>query len=105
MSSKDNNLLDFIQKSFLGSINLKEYTDITYNGQYLYAVSRKKRKERLNINLSNEEVGDFLSHIANILGKNFNTFNVEVMDFMFEKYNGTIKSTDTRLLQVYNSRG
>ena len=85
MSSKDNNLLDFIQKSFLGSINLKEYTDITYNGQYLYAVSRKKRKERLNINLSNEEVGDFLSHIANILGKNFNTLN-PFLDISFLTY-------------------
>ena len=85
MSSKDNNLLDFIQKSFLGIINLKEYTDITYNGQYLYATSRKKRNERLNINLSNEEVGDFLSHIANILGKNFNILN-PFLDISFLTY-------------------
>ena len=74
-----------LTKYYEVKVNEKEYTDITYNGQYLYAVSRKKKKERLNINLSNEEVGDFLSHIANILGKNFNTLN-PFLDISFLTY-------------------
>ena len=83
--NKDSHLLEFIHKSFLGSINLSEYTDITYNGVFLYAISRTKKKERLNIVISNEEVGDFLIHIANILGKNFNTLN-PILDITFLTY-------------------
>ena len=85
MNSKESYLLEYLNKLFLGSIKLSDYTDITYNGQYLYAVSRKKRKERLNINLSNEEIKDFLIHMANILGKNFNTLN-PFLDITFLTY-------------------
>ena len=39
----------------------------------------------VNINLSNEEIKDFLIHMANILGKNFNTLN-PFLDITFLTY-------------------
>ena len=36
MKNKDEYLLEYLNKSFLGSIKLEDYTDITYNGQILY---------------------------------------------------------------------
>ena len=75
MNSKESYLLEYLNRSFLGSIKLEEYTDITYNGEFLYGVSKIKKKEKLDVTITNEEVGDFLIHMANILGKNFNTLN------------------------------
>ena len=83
--NKEEHLIEFLNRSFLGSINLHEYTDITYNGEFLYAVSRTKKKEKLDIIISNQEVGDFLIHMANILGKNFNTLN-PYLDITFLTY-------------------
>ena len=72
MSNKESYLLEYLNKSFLGSIKLSDYTDITYNGEFLYGILRSKNKVKLDITITNEEVGDFLIHMANILGKNFN---------------------------------
>ena len=85
MKNKDEYLLEYLNKSFLGSIKLEDYTDITYNGQILYGTSRNKKKEKFDVVLSNEEVGDFLIHMANILGKNFNTMN-PFLDITFLTY-------------------
>ena len=35
MKNKDEYLLEYLNKSFLGSIDINEYTDITYNGEIL----------------------------------------------------------------------
>ena len=75
MRTRENYLEEYLSRSFLGSINLNEYTDITYNGVDFYFVSRTKNKEKVNLDITNEEVGNFLIHMANILGKNFNTLN------------------------------
>lgn len=85
MNNREVHLLDFLNKSFLGSITLEEYTDITYNGQFLYGISRTRKKEKFDVCISNEEVGDFLIHMANILGKNFNTMN-PFLDITFLTY-------------------
>lgn len=85
MRDKESYLLEFLNKSFLGSINLEDYTDITYNRFVLYGVSRNKKKEKIEVNISNKEVGDFLIHMANILGKNFNTMN-PFLDITFLTY-------------------
>ena len=85
MKNKDEYLLEYLNKSFLGSIDINEYTDITYNGEILYGISRSKKKEKFDVLLSNEEVGDFLIHMANILGKNFNTMN-PFLDITFLTY-------------------
>lgn len=85
MNNRETHLLDFLNKSFLGSINLQDYTDITYNGEFLYGISRTKKKEKFDVMISNEEVGDFLIHMANILGKNFNTMN-PFLDITFLTY-------------------
>ncbi len=85
MRTRENYLEEYLSKSFLGSINLSDYTDITYNGINLYAVSRTKNKEKLELEVTNEEVGNFLIHMANILGKNFNTMN-PFLDVTFLTY-------------------
>ena len=36
---------------------------------------------------------------------NFDTSNIEFMTCVFQNYTGTIKSTDSKILQAYNSRG
>ena len=85
MSNKESYLLEYLNKSFLGSIKLSDYTDITYNGEFLYGILRSKNKVKLDITITNEEVGDFLIHMANILGKNFNTLN-PFLDITFLTY-------------------
>ena len=85
MRTRENYLEEYLSKSFLGSINLSDYTDITYNGVDFYFVSRTKNKEKMNLNITNEEVGNFLIHMANILGKNFNTLN-PFLDVTFLTY-------------------
>ena len=85
MRTRENYLEEYLSRSFLGSINLSEYTDITYNGIDFYFVSRTKNKEKMNLNITNEEVGNFLIHMANILGKNFNTLN-PFLDVTFLTY-------------------
>ena len=45
MSNKESYLLEYLNRSFLGSIKLEEYTDITYNGEFLYGVSKIKKKK------------------------------------------------------------
>lgn len=85
MRNKESYLLEYLNKSFLGNFNINDYTDITYNGQFIYATSRKRKKEKLDVIISNEEVGDFLIHMANILGKNFNTMN-PFLDITFLTY-------------------
>ena len=85
MRTKESYLEEYLSKSFLGNINLKDYTDITYNGVSLYAISRTKNKVKLDLNITNEEVGNFLIHMANILGKNFNTMN-PFLDVTFLTY-------------------
>ena len=85
MRTKESYLEEYLSKSFLGNINLSEYTDITYNGINFYAVSRTKNKEKLELEVTNEEVGNFLIHMANILGKNFNTLN-PFLDVTFLTY-------------------
>ena len=85
MRTKESYLEEYLSKSFLGSMNLSNYTDITYNGINFYAVSRTKNKEKLELEVTNEEVGNFLIHMANILGKNFNTMN-PFLDVTFLTY-------------------
>ena len=38
MRTRENYLEEYLSKSFLGSINLSDYTDITYNGVDFYFV-------------------------------------------------------------------
>lgn len=45
MNSKESYLLEYLNKSFLGSIKLSDYTDITYNGEFLYGISKTKKKK------------------------------------------------------------
>ena len=85
MRTRENYLEEYLSRSFLGSINLNDYTDITYNGVDFYFVSRTKNKEKMNLDITNEEVGNFLIHMANILGKNFNTLN-PFLDVTFLTY-------------------
>lgn len=47
MRDKESYLLEFLNKSFLDSVNLEDYTDITYNGFVLYGFQEAKRKRRL----------------------------------------------------------
>ena len=108
MKNKDEYLKEYLNKSFLGSINLLDYTDITYNGQILYGTSRNHKKEKFDVVLSNEEVGDFLIHMANILGKNFNTMNpfldITFLTYRLSAVHPTIAKERTRGVYTFSLR-
>lgn len=85
MEIKTSGLKELLKHSFLGKVKLDDYTDIVFNGKNLYGESLNSQKEILIVNLSNQEVGDFLNHLANLLGKNFNTLH-PILDVAFLTY-------------------
>ena len=75
-------LLKYINNSFLKEYIKKDVTDITYNGVDLFVENRNTGKYRVKENISLEIVKDFLSHLANLCGKNFNALN-PILDISF----------------------
>lgn len=78
-------LLNFINKSFISEYLKEGVTDITYNGEYLFVENSLTGKVKINKEINNELVGNFLAHLANISGKNFNSLN-PILDISFLNY-------------------
>lgn len=84
-NKKNTILINFINNSFLSIFLKDDVTDITYNGKDLFVENSISGRSKAPINVSNDEVGDFLSHLANISGKNFNALN-PILDISFLNY-------------------
>jgi len=78
-------LFKFINNSFISEFLEDGVTDITYNGEYLFVENSSSGKIKVNKEIKNEHVGNFLSHLANISGKNFNSLN-PILDISFLNY-------------------
>ncbi len=82
---KNTILMNYISNSFLSKFLKENVTDITYNGEDLFVENSISGKEKVSIDVSNNDIGDFLSHLANLSGKNFNALN-PILDISFLNY-------------------
>lgn len=83
--SKLENLKKYIDNSFLKLYLKENVTDITYNGQDLFIEDRINGRFKITENISSEQIKDFLFHLANLCGKNFNALN-PILDISFLNY-------------------
>ncbi|MDR0832119.1 MAG: CpaF/VirB11 family protein [Bacillales bacterium] len=85
MEDRNESLKEYLKSSFLKNIDLDAFTDITFNGNRLVGESIEIPRIVLIEALDNQIVGDFLMHLAHLLGKNFNTLN-PILDIAFLNY-------------------
>lgn len=82
----NNNLVNYIENSFIGPLlKDKDITDVSYNGVSLFYVHNDKGRQKSNIEVTSEEVLDFLRQIANFAEKQF-SFTVPTLDVSIGKY-------------------
>ena len=89
-------VISYIESSFIKDIlDNEDVTDITYNGRDIYFVTNKNGNSKSDIEISNNEVKDFLRQIANKSEKQFNYIN-PILDLNIGRF---------RLNAVYSSVG
>lgn len=77
---------DYLESSFLKPLlERNDVTDITYNGESLFFLSNVKGRQKSEIEIGKEEVGDFLKQIANLCEKQF-SFSSPILDTSFSRY-------------------
>ena len=65
-------IISYIENSFLSPIlKINSVTDISFNGSSLFYVDNDYGRKKSDINISNEEVRDFLRQLANLTEKQF----------------------------------
>ncbi len=95
-------LVSYIESSFLSSmLNDDNITDISYNGQYLFYQHNKLGRIKSEVNVSNEEVSDFLRQIANISEKQF-SYSQPILDVSIYRYR--INGVHQSLVRVNNEK-
>lgn len=98
----NNKLVEYIESSFLKSLLLDEnITDISYNGEYLFYQHNKLGRKKSDVNITNEEVSDFLRQIANISEKQF-SYSQPILDVSVYKYR--INGVHQSLVRVNNEK-
>lgn len=80
-----NIIKNYIDSSFLKPYLKDDVTDITYNGQDLFVEDRTRGKRKINEEISIEIIKEFLFHLSNLCGKNFNALN-PILDISFLNY-------------------
>ena len=79
-------VISYIESSFIKDIlTNNEVTDISYNGKHIYFTTNKNGNERSGVEISQNEVKDFLRQIANIVEKQFNYLN-PILDLNIGRY-------------------
>ena len=79
-------IINYIESSFIKDIlSRKEITDISYNGRNIFITTNENGNEKVNIEISQNEVKDFLRQIANIAEKQFNYLN-PILDLNIGRY-------------------
>ena len=90
----ENRLVEYLESSFLSELLSRDgVTDISYNGVDIFYVSNLEGRKKSGIEITNQEVGDFLRQIANFSEKQFSYLS-PLLDVSFDKY---------RLSALYNS--
>lgn len=95
-------LIDFIESSFLSCL-LKDpnITDISYNGANIFYVHNKNGRVKSDINISSNEVLDFIRQIANYSEKQFSYTN-PTLDVSIGKYR--INAVHPSIVRVENDK-
>ena len=79
-------LIDFIESSFLQDLlNDSSITDISYNGRHIFYLHNEYGRCKSEIEVSNDEINNFVRQIANISEKQF-SFSNPNLDVSFGKY-------------------
>ena len=79
-------IINYIESSFIKDIlSRKEITDISYNGRNIFITTNENGNEKVNLEISQNDVKDFLRQIANIAEKQFNYLN-PILDLNIGRY-------------------
>lgn len=79
-------LIEFIEKSFLAELVKEELiTDISYNGLSIFYQHNDIGRQKSSLEITSEQVHDFLRHIANLGEKQFSYAN-PLLDLSFGRY-------------------
>ena len=79
-------LITFIENSFIGPLLIDpEVTDVSYNGVSFFYVHNEKGRMKADIEVSKEEVMNFIRQIANFSEKQF-SYTVPSLDVSISKY-------------------
>ena len=81
-----NKIIEYLESSFLGPyLCMEDLTDLSYNGRSFFIETSSNGRSRLDLEKTNDEIGDFLRHIANLGEKQFSNID-PIMDLSFGKY-------------------
>ncbi|NCA96832.1 MAG: hypothetical protein EOM77_01415 [Bacteroidia bacterium] len=79
-------LVEYIENSFLKALLLEEQiTDISYNGSHVFYQHNTIGRQKSIIEVSEDEVHDFLRHVANLGEKHF-SYSEPLLDISFGRY-------------------
>ena len=79
-------IINYIESSFIKDIlSRKEITDISYNGRNIFITTNENGNEKVDLEISQNDVKDFLRQIANIAEKQFNYLN-PILDLNIGRY-------------------
>lgn len=92
----DNRLLTYLESSFLSELLKQEdVTDISYNGKSFFYMSNKYGRKKLDLEIEDTKIMEFLRQIANLSEQQF-SYSEPNMDFSVGRY---------RINAVHNSIG
>jgi len=95
-------LLLYIENSFLSPfLNDPEITDISYNGVSFFYVHNEKGRLKANINVTSEEVLNFIRQIANFSEKQF-SYTTPTLDVSIDKFR--INAIHSSIVRVENDK-
>ena len=83
---EDNRLKESLENSFLAPLlSLEGITDISYNGEAIYYKTNSLGRRRSDIEVSKDQISDFLRQVANLAEKQFSYLD-PVLDVNFDIY-------------------
>lgn len=95
-------LISYIENSFLSPLLIdKDITDISYNGVSFFYVHNEKGRLKSDIQVSNEEVMDFIRQIANFSEKQF-SYTVPMLDVSIGRYR--LNAVHSSIVRVENEK-
>lgn len=84
--SHENRLTQYVESSFLKPLLFqKGVTDVSYNGEEIFYEDNDLGRQKADIAVSSQEVGDFLRQIANFAEKQF-SYSCPILDVSFSHY-------------------
>ena len=79
-------LIDYLENSFISPLLKNEdITDVSYNGANVFYMNNKLGRKKSDIQITPNEVSDFVRQIANLAEKQFSYTN-PIMDFSISRY-------------------